>query len=301
MTRKDMLLGLAIIVAWGLNFVVIAWGLDDLPPMMLGGLRFLIVALVGSFFFKRPKTPLKWWFLYALPLSFGQFAFLFTAMKFGMPAGLASLVLQSQAIFTLLFAVVFLKEGVRPFQLIAITIAALGLATIAVENDNSSMTMLGFGLTLVAAMSWALGNISTKVIGQKGYHANVNLVIWSCWIPPLPFFICSWFIDGPSVMLHSLEAINWATMATLAYLSIFATVGGYGLWSFLMSKYPAATIAPLSLGVPVVGLTASALLLSEHVSPLQWVGILFVMFGLVLNTFGGRLLARRRANPQKAM
>jgi len=62
MTRKDMLLALAIIVAWGLNFVVIAWGLDGLPPMLLGGLRFLIVAVVGSFFFKRPKTPIKWWF-----------------------------------------------------------------------------------------------------------------------------------------------------------------------------------------------------------------------------------------------
>jgi len=293
MTRRDMLFALAIIMAWGLNFVVIAWGLDDLPPMMLGGLRFLIVAVIGSFFFKRPNTPLKWWFWYALPLSFGQFAFLFTAMKFGMPAGLASLVLQAQAMFTLLFAVVFLKENVRPYQLIAIAIAAGGLATIALENDNSSMTMIGFGLTLIAAICWALGNISTKVISKKGYHANVNLVIWSCWIPPLPFFICSWFIDGPEAMLQSLAGINWATTATLAYLSIFATVGGYGLWSFLMARYPAATIAPLTLGVPVIGLTASAILLSEHVSPLQWVGVLIVLVGLILNTLGGRLLAQR--------
>ncbi|REG79351.1 EamA family transporter [Marinomonas pollencensis] len=294
MTPRDLLIALTIIIAWGLNFVVIRWGLDDLPPMMLGGLRFLMVAVIGSLFFKRPKTPLKWWFLYALPLSFGQFAFLFSAMEFGMPAGLASLVLQSQAIFTLLFAVVFLKESVRPYQVIAIAIAAGGLATIALENDNSSMTLIGFGLTLVAATCWALGNISTKVISKKGYHANVNLVIWSCWIPPLPFFICSWFIDGPDAMEQSLYAINWGTMATLAYLSVFATVAGYGLWSYLMSRYPAATIAPLTLGVPVVGLTSSAILLSEYISPMQWVGILVVLLGLILNTLGGRLLARKR-------
>ncbi|MBJ7556497.1 EamA family transporter [Marinomonas spartinae] len=292
MTRKDMLLALAIIVAWGLNFVVIAWGLDGLPPMLLGGLRFLIVAVVGSFFFKRPKTPLKWWFWYALPISFGQFALLFTGMKLGMPAGLASLVLQSQAIFTLLFAVLFLKESVRPYQLFAIAISAGGLAFIALSNSHHEMTAIGFGLTIAAASSWALGNISTKIIGQKGYHANVNLVIWSCWIPPIPFFLCSWFIDGPEVITHSLLNINWSTAATLAYLSIFATVGGYGLWSYLMSRYSAATIAPLSLGVPIVGLTSSAILLGETISPMQWIGITLVLFGLLMNTFGGRWLKK---------
>ncbi|ADZ93143.1 O-acetylserine/cysteine exporter [Marinomonas mediterranea] len=290
MTPHHLLLGLAIIFAWGFNFVVIRWGLDGLTPMMLGGLRFLAVAVIGSCFFAKPNTPLKWWFLYALPISFGQFAFLFTAMEFGMPAGLASLVLQAQAIFTVLFAILFLKEYIRPYQIIAILIAAIGLMVIGSENNDTHMTLVGFVLTLVAASSWAIGNIATKIISQKGYSANVNLVIWSCWIPPIPFFLCAYFIDGSDLMWDSLLHIDITTIATLAYLSIFATVGGYGLWSFLMSRYSASTVAPLTLGVPVVGLTSSAMLLDEHISNVQWIGIGVVLVGLILNTFGGKWL-----------
>lgn len=293
MTPKDMLLGLAIIFAWGFNFIVIRWGLDDLTPMMLGGLRFLVIAVVGSFFFSRPKTPLKWIIAYALTLNFGQFAFLFTAMEFGMPAGLASLVLQSQAIFTLFFAVLFLKELIRPYQLLSIGIAAAGLAIIGSNNDDTTMTALGFAITLAAASSWALGNIITKTISKKGYDSNVNLVVWACWFPPIPFFICAYFIDGSDVMWSNLIHISWKTIATLAYLSIVASIIGYGLWNYLMSRYSAGTVAPLTLGVPVVGLTSAALILNEQISQFQWLGIILVLTGLIMNTLGGRWLAHR--------
>ncbi|MDB4838132.1 EamA family transporter [Marinomonas sp.] len=292
MTPKDMLLGLAIIVAWGFNFVVIRWGLDDLTPMMLGGLRFLVIAVIGSFFFSMPKTPLKWVVVYGLSLNFGQFAFLFTAMEFGMPAGLASLVLQSQAIFTLFFAALFLKDYVRPYQLLSIGIAAGGLAVIGLNGGDTTMTVLGFSVTLAAASSWALGNIITKTISKKGYDANVNLIVWACWLPPIPFFICAYFIDGSAVMWSNLIHINWKTIATLAYLSLFATIMGYGLWNYLMSRYPAGTVAPLTLGVPIVGLTLSSLILGESINQMQFIGIALVMFGLMMNTLGGRWLTR---------
>ncbi len=295
MTPKDLALGLAIIFAWGFNFVVIRWGLDDMSPMMLGGARFLILALVGSFFFKRPNTPLKWCILYALSLNFGQFALLFSAMTFGMPAGLASLVLQSQAIFTLIFSVMLLKEYVRPYQILAIGVASAGLGVIGAAGEDTAMTVLGFALTLAAASSWALGNITTKAIIQKGYDANLSLIVWSCWIAPIPFFICAYFVDGPASMWSDIVHMNLKTLATLAYLSVFATLAGYGLWSYLMSRYSAGTVAPLSLGVPVVGLTSSAIVLGEQITYQQWVGIAIVLLGLMMNTFGGRLLRKSRA------
>jgi len=293
MTPKDMLLGLAIIFAWGFNFVVIRWGLDALTPMMLGGLRFLVIAVIGSLFFPRPKTPLKWIVVYALSLNFGQFAFLFTAMQFGMPAGLASLVLQSQAIFTLLFAALFFKEYVRPYQLLSIGVAASGLAVIGLHGEDTTMTVLGFAITLAAASSWALGNIVTKTISKKGYESNVNLIVWACWFPPVPFFICAYFVDGSDVMLSNILNIDWKTIATLAYLAIVATIVGYGLWSHLMSRYSAGTVAPLTLGVPVVGLASAALFLDEKIGPFQWLGIVLVLIGLIMNTLGGRWLAKK--------
>lgn len=289
MTAKDLLLGLFIIFAWGFNFVVIRLGLDAMTPMMLGGVRFLLLAMVGCFFFARPKTPLKWWIAYALTLNFGQFAFLFSAMIFGMPAGLASLVLQSQAIFTLLFSVILLKEVVRPYQVLAIAVACGGLAIIGADGEDTSMTVIGFALTLAGASSWALGNIATKAIIQKGYQADLSLIVWSAWFAALPFFISSFFVDSPSVMWSNIVDINWSTLAILLYLTLVATLGGYGLWSYLMSRYSAGTVAPLSLGVPVVGLTSAAVVLGESISHQQWLGISVVLIGLLMNTFGGRL------------
>ncbi|WP_111640026.1 EamA family transporter [Marinomonas shanghaiensis] len=297
MIRKDMFLALIIIVAWGFNFIVMRWGLDELTPMMLGGLRFLVIGLIGCFFFSRPNTPLLWCIGYALSLNFGQFAFLFSAMSFGMPAGLASLVLQSQAIFTLLFAILLLKETVRPYQVLAIGIAIGGLAVIGLDNEDTTMTALGFGLTLAAGSSWALGNIFTKIISKKGYDANLNLIVWSSLVPPVPFFLCAYFIDGGDVMWSNIVNLNLKTLATLAYLSLFATLAGYGLWSYLLSRYPAATVAPLTLGVPVVGLTSAEIFLSETVSSMQWVGIFIVLLGLILNTFGGRWLKKISQQP----
>ena len=294
MTAKDLLLGLAIIFIWGFNFVVIRWGLDAMTPMMLGGVRFLLLFLVGIAFFARPKTPLKWCLLYALSLNFGQFAFLFSAMIFDMPAGLASLVLQSQAIFTLIFSVLLLKETVRPYQIIAVAIACGGLAIIGSEADNTAMTLLGFALTLAAASSWALGNITNKAIMQRGYAADLSFIVWSASLAAVPFFITSFFVDGPAVMWANLMAINWKTAAVLCYLALVATLVGYGLWSNLMSRYSAATVAPLSLGVPIVGLTSAHVVLNENISTQQWLGILVVLAGLMLNTFGGRLRRQKR-------
>jgi O-acetylserine/cysteine efflux transporter len=110
MSLKDWGFALLIVFAWGFNFVVIHWGLDGLSPLLLGALRFSLVAFPAILFVPRPKIAWRWLLAYGLTISFGQFAFLFTAMKVGMPAGIASLVLQSQVLFTLLFAAVLLRE-----------------------------------------------------------------------------------------------------------------------------------------------------------------------------------------------
>ena len=293
MSGKDLFLAIFIVVIWGVNFVVIAWGLEGMPPLLMGGLRFLLVASVGSLFFKRPNTPVLWWVAYAVPISFLQFSFLFSAMAFGMPAGLASLALQAQALFTMIFALFLLKESIKVYQIWAFFIAAFGLLFIALSKDEHTMTALGFGLTMAGAASWALGNISARSISNRGFNSNVNLVIWSAWVPPIPFFICSYFIEGPEQILASLSGFSWGSFGALLYLAVGATITGYGLWSYLLTRYPAGQIAPLSLGVPIVGLSSASLMLGENIIAMQWMGITLVLLGLLLNTFGGRL--RRRA------
>lgn len=291
MQPKDLLLALVVIIVWGMNFVVIKIGLDDMPPMLLGALRFLLAAFPAVLFIKRPQIPLRWLLAYGATISLGQFAFLFSAMSVGMPAGLASLVLQSQAFFTLLFAVLLLGERFRLINLFGLLVAAGGLLLIGAQG-NGLMTLAGFLLTLCAAAMWALGNIVTRKLGKVNL---VGLVVWGSLIPPLPFLALSWLLEGPEVIESALRAINLNTLLVLAYLAFGATILGYGLWSRLLSRYPASQVAPFSLLVPVVGISSSAWLLDEHLSTLQLVGALLVMLGLLMNVCAGWLQARLRA------
>ena len=290
MSPRDLLLALVVIIVWGMNFVVIMIGLDDVPPMLLGALRFLLAAVPAVFFIKRPQVPLRWMLAYGLTISLGQFAFLFTAMKYGMPAGLASLVLQSQAFFTLFFAAMFLGERIRAANLLGLVIAACGLALIGAQS-GLGMTLSGFVLTICAASMWALGNIVTRKVGKVNL---VGLVVWGSLVPPLPFLVLSLWIEGPQVIETALRGIGWQTILVLAYLAFGATILGYGLWSRLLSCYPANQVAPFSLLVPVVGLTSASVLLGERLGTWQLGGALLVMIGLAVNVCGGWLLGRLR-------
>ncbi|MBH3428389.1 EamA family transporter [Pseudomonas alkylphenolica] len=292
MPLKDLLLALVVIVAWGLNFVVIKVGLDGLPPMLLGALRFALVALPAVFLIKRPQLPWRWLIAYGATISLGQFAFLFEAMHNGMPPGLASLVLQSQAFFTLFFAALFLGERLRAASVSGLMVAAAGLALIGSEN-SASVPFFALVLTLCAASMWAMGNIITRRFGSVDL---VALVIWGALIPPLPFLALSWWLEGPALIESSLRGIGWNSILALAYLAFIATLLGYSLWGSLLSRYPAGKVAPFSLLVPVVGLSSAALLLDERLTALQGWGALLVMAGLLINVFGSRLV--RFVRPQ---
>ncbi|WP_310608155.1 EamA family transporter, partial [Buttiauxella brennerae] len=217
MTRKDGLLAMLVVVVWGLNFVVIKMGLHNMPPLLLAGLRFLLVAFPALLFVARPKIAFRLLAAYGLTISFGQFAFLFSAIKFGMPAGLASLVLQAQAFFTILLGAMVFKERLQGKQLAGISLAIIGvLVLIEGSLGGEHVALLGFMLTLAAAFSWACGNIFNKKIMQLEARPPImSLVVWSALIPVLPFFAASYLLDGPGLMWQSLVAIDMTTILSL--------------------------------------------------------------------------------------
>ncbi|MCV2299690.1 O-acetylserine/cysteine exporter [Enterobacter hormaechei] len=291
MTRKDGLLALLVVVAWGLNFVVIKMGLHNMPPLMLAGLRFLLVAFPALLFVARPKIPLKLLLGYGLTISFGQFAFLFCAIKFGMPAGLASLVLQVQAFFTIILGAFVFGERLQGKQLAGISLAVFGVLVLIEGSLNGQhVALLGFMLTLAAGLSWAGGNIFNKLIMQhEARPAVLSLVVWSALIPIVPFMAASFILEGPQAMLKSLVEIDLTTILSLIYLAFVASIIGYGIWGSLLGRYETWRVAPLSLLVPVVGLASAALLLDEKLSVLQLCGAGLIMAGLYINVFGLRV------------
>lgn len=284
MPLKDVLLALVVIAVWGLNFVVIKIGLQGVPPLLLGALRFLLVLFPAIFFIPRPRLSWRWLLAYGMTISLGQFAFLF----YGMPAGLASLVLQAQAFFTLLFAVPLLGERVRAGQLLGLLVAAAGLTLIGLRS-GPGMTLAGFALTLCAASMWALGNIVTRRIGKVDI---LGLVVWGALVPPLPFLALSLWLEGPATLERAMLGLDLQSLLAIVYLAFAATMLGYGLWGRLLSRYPASQVAPFSLLVPVVGLSASALLLGERLDIQQGAGVGLVLAGLLVNLYGARLPAR---------
>ncbi|QPG27114.1 MULTISPECIES: EamA family transporter [Pantoea] len=293
MSVKDMLLALCVVVAWGVNFVVIKLGLQGMPPFLLAGLRFALVAFPAIFFVRRPPIPLRWLVVYGMTISFGQFAFLFLAIKLGMPAGLASLVLQAQAFFTLLLGALLLAEKLRWNHIVGIIIATLGmfmLATAGMEGQTSAgITLTTMMLTLSAALSWGLGNITNKIIMRNRSVPIMSLVVWSALVPVIPFFACSLLFEGQAAIVNSLLHIGLQTVLALFYLAFVATIVGYAIWGNLLSRYETWRVAPLSLLVPVVGIITAALVLDEHLSGQQMLGAGVIILGLLVNVFGGVL------------
>lgn len=286
--RPDIIIGLIVVVLWGLNFIAIKMGLREVPPFLLGALRFLAVTFPAIFFLPRP--PVAWRLLVALGLTInvGQFAFLFLGMKLGMPAGLASLILQAQAFFTLIVAVAFLGERWSGNQLVGLVLATVGMTVIG-SKQGGSMTAIGFWLTLAAAASWGIGNVIMRRVTQGvPPFSMLALVVWTGAVAILPLTILSWLVEGPDAWQAAWQDLSLTTFASVAYIAYFATLGGYSLWGKLMSRNPAAVVSPFALLVPIVGISSSALLLGEALSIWQTLGALLVMTGLVVHVFGGR-------------
>ena len=288
MSPRDLLLALGVVIIWGLNFVAIKWGVDDVPPFMLTALRYIGCVLPAIFFVKRPKV--SWLLLVGYGLTVGvlQFSFLFTAVRLGMPAGLASLVMQMQVFITMGLAMLFLGERPGPFRVGGALVALVGLATIGTEHLGG-VVLVPLLLTLAAATFWSMSNI----INARAGKIDLGFVVWGSLVPPIPMLILSWIFEGPGAYaaVFSMTPLGLGSVLFIAYAS---TLFGYGMWAVLLGRYAASTVAPFALLVPVSGFAGAMIFLGEGVSLLEILGSLLIFLGLLLNVFGTRWLTARR-------
>ena len=291
MRPAHLFLALLVIVVWGVNFAIIKVGLTGVSPLLLAAIRFVLAAFPALFFLRAPKVPLRLYIAYGMTISVGQFAFLFTAIHMGMPSGLASLVLQSQALFTLVLTAFWLKEKWHSNQLVGLILAAAGLMLIG-SAHGVSMPLLGFMLTIAAAVMWACGNIVSRAVGRHGPVNQLAFVVWSSVVPPLPLLGLSLCIDGPAAISLSLRHFSVQSFVCVAYIAWASTLFGYAAWNFLISRYPVNRVAPFSLLVPLVGLTTGWLSFNEGLSTIQLAGAGLLMIGLLVNLFGASLMLR---------
>lgn len=291
MSPRDILLALAVPVVWGLSFIAIRWGVDEVSPLLLTALRYTFAALPAVFFIRRPNVDWRILVGYGLAIGVGQFGLLFVAIKLGMPVGLSSLVIQLQVFFTILFAFAMFGERPNGWQIAACIIAFGGIALIAIERVQGAAA-IPLILTILAAVSWGLGNTASKKAGRIDM---VGLIVWSALVPPLPLLALSLVLEGPQAIPEAIAHITWRGAASIAFMSYIATIFGFSAWAWLLSRHPASLVTPFALLIPVVGFLSAALLLGERITIFEIMGGALVFAGLLLNVFGPRLLRRATA------
>ncbi|KAA5835998.1 EamA family transporter [Saccharopolyspora hirsuta] len=293
MNPRDRSLAVLVAVLWGANFIALDFGLGHFPPFFFAGLRFAVL-LPLLFFVPRPDVPWKWLLGYGLCFGALQFAFLFVAMNIGMPTGLASLVQQASAPFTVALGALLLRERITPVQIVGILTAVLGMVVIGWHRAQTA-ALLPMLITVCGAFSWALGNLCARKANPQN---PLHLTLWISIVPPLPMFALSAAVEGPGAGWDALATVfdsptGWYALGGLAYTSLLATIIGSGLWTTLMGRYPASRVAPFSLLVPIVGFTTAWLVLDERPHPVELAAGAVVVAGVLL----GSLKLTRRATP----
>ena len=288
---SHLLLALAIVVVWGTNFVVIKISLDSFPPFFFAALRYIFALLPVVFFMPKPKVSWGNLCVYGLATGVGQFGVMYFAIDGRISPGLASLVIQTQVFFTIGFAMFFAKEGLRLYQAVAVAVAMTGLVIIALHTDAAT-TFLGLALVVFAGFSWGVANTVSR---RAGAINMLSYVVWASAFSIPPLLLVSLIFEGGASHLWeiSLAAPAGAWMGVL-WQSWANTLFGYAAWGWLLSKHPAAVVAPAPLLVPIFGMGASAFFLGEALPPWKVEAASLVIAGLVINLFWPTLRAKSR-------
>lgn len=278
MTPRHTLLALLVVVIWGVNFLAIDFGLEGVPPLVFLAMRFVLVAIPAIFFIKPPAIGWKNILLVGAFLSLGQFSLLYISLSLGMPPGLASLLLQTQVVLSVIVSSIVLRERPTPRQLIGIIVGMAGLAVVVIGH-GSTAPWLPVVILLLAALSWAIGNVLSR---RAKVASGLSLVIWSGIIVPIPALALSLLFDSPAVVVDSITHLSLAAILGTIYTAVLASLVGYGVWNSLLARYPTSAVVPFTLLVPVVGILAAWLVIGEQPTLTELIGGAVMLTGLAV-------------------
>lgn len=297
MRFRHLATALLTVTIWGSNFVFIQIALRTLSPLWLSTARFVFAALPAILFVRRPRVPARVLVLYGLAIFALQFGLLFSGMKAGVPAGLASLVLQVQVFFTMGLAMWLFGERPQAHRWIGALVAFAGIAVVGL-HARGDVSPLGVVLMLLAALSWAVGNITARRAGAANPFA---MVVWGSAVAAPPLAVVSLALEGTGPLAAAAANLTPGFVVAFGFIVYVSTMLAYSLWSLLLRHHAPSTVAPFTLLVPVAGFTLAVLVLGEPLPAWKLGAAALVIAGLALNVFGGRLVvalqARRQAAP----
>jgi O-acetylserine/cysteine efflux transporter len=283
MKPADVFIAVSVAVIWGLAFVASRIALDEFSPELMTTLRFAIAAL-PCLFVRKPDV--SWPLLIAISFSLflGQFLAQAFAIAQGVPVGLSSVIVQSQALFTIAFAALIFQELPTRMQAVGIAIATLGLLMIC-GTVGYDFSVAAFAVLMISPVSFAIGNLALR----RAQHARMyDLFAWLCLAAAVPLFALTLVTNGPQPTWHALSHMSLTGLACMIFLGGISTSIAYWLWGLLLRDYPAAQVVPFALLVPFVGSAASSIVFGETFGPLRLAGMVTVIGGIAV-----MLLAKR--------
>ena len=278
MNLRDSLLAALVATIWGFNFVVIDWGMHDVPPLLFAAARFTLVVVPAIFLVPRPTAPWRTVAAVGAFMSLGQFGFLYVAMAAGMPPGLAALVLQAQVIFTVVIAAGVLRERPTRAQVVGVLLGSAGLGVVA-AGRGGHVTAAALALCLVGALSWGIGNVVSRASGVSG---GLSLTVWSAVVVPVPLLALSLLLDGPATVATALASFSWQAVVSTLYTAGLASLVGYGIFNTLLGRNPSSSVVPWVLLAPVVAMASAWLLLGQHPTTAELAGGLVLISGVLV-------------------
>jgi O-acetylserine/cysteine efflux transporter len=277
MKPADIFLAVLVAAIWGLAFVASRLALDELPPTLMTTMRFAIAA-APCLFVRKPNV--SWPLLIAISatLFLGQFLAQAFGIAHGVPVGLASVIVQSQALFTVAFAVIAFGEAPTRAQIIGIGVAALGLLMIC-GTVGYDFSVGAFAVLMICPVSFAVGNL---LLRRARDVPMFDLFAWLCLASAAPLLVLTLITDGPQAAAHSLWNMSLTGVISIFTIGTISTSIAYWLWGRLLRDYTAAQVVPFALLVPFVGAAASSVVFGERFGPLRLAGMIIVVVGIAI-------------------
>jgi O-acetylserine/cysteine efflux transporter len=230
------------------------------------------------FLVPRPQAPWRVVVAVGAFMSLGQFGLLYSAMAAGMPAGLAGLVLQAQVVLTIVLAAIALRERPTRAQVTGVALGGVGLFVVGLGRGGH-LPLVALVLCLLAALSWAIGNVVSRASGVVG---GLSLTVWSAVVVPVPMALLALLLDGPGTFADAAAAFGWHAAVSTAYTAGLASLVGYAIFNGLLSRNPSAAVVPWILLVPPVSIGSAWLLLGERPTTGELVGGAVLVAGVLV-------------------
>lgn len=295
MPISHIFLALLVTIIWGVNFLFIKLGVQEITPLLLCAIRFTLASIPAIFFIKRPDAPLRLLIAYGIIMFAMQFTFMFIGIGLGMTPGMASLIIQTQIFFSLILSSLVLRDPPRLWQVIGALVSFAGIGLIAFHLDNT-ITVAGFLCLIGAAITWGIGNLITKKVKADDM---IPLVVWGSFVAAFPMYLLSLIIDGPHNILIIMHTIDWKGLISISYIVYISTWIGYGTWNWLLGRHSISTIVPFTLLVPIISLFCSAMFMGEALTTWKLTAALLVIGGLCINLAGERLMTFLYSHAEK--